>query len=158
MKPDSAANSGITDPANFPGTICHLAAFVLDNTTRKGKLEMAQPRILVAEDEAIVACDLIDTVEEAGYFVEGPHRDISSAMLAFQKQKPDLAILDVQLGDGVVYPLARKLAEEHIPIIFHTGNHSPHEIISQFPQSQALAKPCPPADILGAVTEALQTH
>ena len=56
---------------------------------------MGQPVILVAEDETIVAWDLCATVEEAGYTVEGPYTDISSAMLAYQKQKPDLAILDV---------------------------------------------------------------
>lgn len=118
---------------------------------------MPQPRILVAEDEPIVACDLIDTVEEAGFVVEGPHSDISSAMLAFQKEKPDLAILDVKLGDGVVYPLAQKLADEHIPIIFHTGNYSSEEVDSRFPGAHSLAKPCPPADVLDAVHKALET-
>ena len=73
---------------------------------------MGQPVILVAEDETIVAWDLCATVEEAGYTVEGPYTDISSAMLAYQKQKPDLAILDVQLGDGVVYPLAEQMMAE----------------------------------------------
>ncbi|NVE93517.1 response regulator [Altererythrobacter lutimaris] len=116
---------------------------------------MVQPRILVAEDEAIVACDLIDTVEEAGFIVEGPHRDISSAMLAFQKEKPDLAILDVKLDDGVVYPLAQKLAEEDIPIIFHTGNYSTDEVENRFPDAHSLAKPCPPAEVLEAVNAAL---
>ncbi|XUU60486.1 response regulator [Erythrobacter sp. HA6-11] len=116
---------------------------------------MVQMRILVAEDEAIVACDLIDTVEEAGFVVEGPHRDISSAMLAFQKEKPDLAILDVKLNDGVVYPLAQKLAEEHIPIIFHTGEYSTAEVASAFPEAQSLAKPCPPAAVIDAVNTAL---
>ena len=116
---------------------------------------MSHARILVAEDEVIIACDLIDTVEEAGFVVEGPHRDISSAMLAFQKQKPDLAILDVSLKDGVVFPLARKLAEEDIPIIFHTGNYSRDEMAKHFPQAQALLKPCPPAEMLEAVNGAL---
>ena len=68
----------------------------------------SQPiRVLVAEDEMIVGHDLCDTVSEAGYLVEGPFDDLSSAMLAFQKSKPDIAILDVQLGDGIVYPPRR---------------------------------------------------
>ena len=49
-------------------------------------------RILVAEDEPIVAFDLCDTVEEAGYEVEGPYSGVSSAMLAARKGKPYLAI------------------------------------------------------------------
>ena len=117
---------------------------------------MEQPSILVAEDEAIIAFDLCDTVEEAGFRVEGPHRDISSAMLAFQKRKPDLAILDIKLDDGMVFPLAQKLADEDVPIIFHSGRFSLDELEERFPQATALAKPCPPADMLETLTRVLE--
>ena len=117
---------------------------------------MGQPVILVAEDETIVAWDLCATVEEAGYTVEGPYTDISSAMLAYQKQKPDLAILDVQLGDGNVFPLAEQMMAEDIPVIFHSGNYTPDEVAERFPQSHALAKPCPPAAIIDSVQNALR--
>ncbi len=113
-------------------------------------------RILVAEDEMIVAFDLCDTVEEAGYEVEGPHAGISSAMLAFQKEKPDLAILDISLHDGNVFPLARKLEEENVPIIFHSGRHSRSEVEEHFPTATTLEKPCPPADVMQAVSNALE--
>lgn len=95
-------------------------------------------RILVAEDEMIVAFDLCDTVEEAGFEVQGPHAGISEAMLDFQKEKPDLAILDVQLDDGIVFPLAQILADENVPIIFHSGQHSSEEVKSRFPEAVTL--------------------
>lgn len=114
-------------------------------------------RILVAEDELIVAFDLCDTVAEAGFEVEGPHSGISSAMLAFQKEKPDLAILDISLDDGNVFPLARKLAEEDVPIIFHSGRHSREEVEAHFPSAVTLQKPCPPTDMLEAVNKVLET-
>ena len=114
-------------------------------------------RILVAEDELIVAFDLCDTVEEAGFEVEGPHSGISSAMLAFQKEKPDLAILDIQLDDGHVFPLAQKLADEDVPIIFHSGRHTHEEVEVHFPTATTLAKPCPPSAVLKAVNEVLET-
>ncbi|MEP5938449.1 MAG: response regulator [Erythrobacter sp.] len=116
---------------------------------------MAQPKILVAEVERVIAFDLCDTVEEAGYRVEGPHSDISAAMLAFQKDKPDLAILDVQLDDGIVFPLAKKLEAENIPIIFHSGRYSRDEVIEHFPDAQTLAKPCPPSAMIDAVSKVL---
>lgn len=119
---------------------------------------MTQPKILVAEDEFIIAFDLCDTVEEAGFEVEGPHSDISSAMLAFQKDKPDLAILDVQLGDGNVFPLAQKLMEEDIPVIFHSGQFSSEEVEERFPGAKALSKPCPPSVMLNTVSQALAAH
>merc|ERR1711907_553836 len=84
----------------------------------KRRARMGQPlRVLVAEDELIVGYDLCDTVAEAGYLVEGPYDDLSSAMLAYQKAKPDIAILDVQLGDGIVYPLAEQMMAEDVPVI-----------------------------------------
>jgi DNA-binding response OmpR family regulator len=116
---------------------------------------MDKPVILVAEDERIVGHDLCDTVEEAGFAVSGPFENVSSAMLAFQKSKPDLAILDVQLFDGNAFPLAEKLLAEDVPVIFHSGNFEPSEVQARFPQSTALAKPCPPAAIIDSVTEAL---
>lgn len=119
---------------------------------------MTQPRILVAEDERIIAFDLCDTVEEAGFAVEGPHPDISSAMLAFQKDKPDLAILDVELDDGIVYPLAKKLEEENIPIIFHSGRRSKDEVKEQFPDAKALSKPCPPSVMIKTVNKVLEVN
>ncbi|QUL38192.1 response regulator [Erythrobacter sp. JK5] len=112
-------------------------------------------RILVAEDEMIIGIDLCDTVAEAGFSVEGPHSGISSAMLAFQKEKPDLAILDIQLDDGIVFPLAQKLAAENVPIIFHSGRHSRAEVEAHFPTATTLEKPCPPAAMLDAVNEVL---
>ncbi|RXZ65604.1 response regulator [Pelagerythrobacter rhizovicinus] len=119
---------------------------------------MNLPRILVAEDEFIVAFDLCDTVEEAGFQVEGPHSEISTAMLAVQKSRPDLAILDVELEDGDAFPLAEALMAENIPVIFHSGQFSPAEVRERYPSAIACAKPCPPNVMLEKVQKALKTH
>lgn len=113
------------------------------------------PVILVAEDEAIIGHDLRDTVEEAGYIVEGPHGNVSSAMRAVQANRPDLAILDIELDDGVVYPLAERLMEERIPFIFHSGHVPMAEMAARFPNARALEKPCPPSEMLDSVADAL---
>jgi DNA-binding response OmpR family regulator len=112
-------------------------------------------KILIAEDEMIVAFDLCDTVEEAGYEVEGPHAGISSAMLAFQKEKPDIAILDVELADGNIFSFARKLEAENVPVIFHSGSLSRREIEDRFPEAIVRMKPCPPTAMLDAVDLAM---
>tara|TARA_B100000678_G_scaffold258258_1_gene237703 strand:+ start:434 stop:847 length:414 start_codon:yes stop_codon:yes gene_type:complete len=109
---------------------------------------MEQPVILIAEDEPIVGLDLSDTIAEAGYEVEGPYDDLHSAMLAFQKRRPDLAILDIRLHDTVVYPFAEKLIAEDVPVIFHSGHLPLDEVSDRFPDALALAKPCPPGDII----------
>ena len=116
-----------------------------------------QLRVLVAEDELIVGYDLCDTVAEAGYDVAGPFEDLSSAMLAYQKAKPDIAILDVQLGDGVVYPLAEQMMAEDVTVIFHSGQLTPNEVARRFPHAQALSKPCPPAAVIDTIQRAAGT-
>ncbi|GMN12607.1 response regulator [Altererythrobacter sp. MTPC7] len=116
---------------------------------------MEKPTILVAEDERIIGFDLCETVAEAGYEVDGPFEAVSSAMLAYQKNKPDLAILDVQLGDGVVFPLAEKMMAEDVPVIFHSGHYSGDDVSRRFPRSRTLSKPTAPAQILSEVKQAL---
>ena len=64
-------------------------------------------RILVAEDEMVIAFDLRDTVEEAGYEVEGPYAGTSSALRACEGKRPDLAILDVSFGGDDSFRLQR---------------------------------------------------
>ena len=118
---------------------------------------MAHPVILVAEDEPIVAHDLCDTVEEAGFIVEGPFDDASSAMLAFQKHKPDLAILDINLAGGTAYSLAEKMMAEDVPVIFHSGEVTSAEVQALYPNASALSKPCPPNVILDTVQQALDS-
>lgn len=116
---------------------------------------MKNPVILVAEDEMIVAHDLCDTVEEAGFTVEGPFDDPSSAMLAFQKHKPDLAILDINLMGGTAYSLAETMMAEDVPVIFHSGQVDSEEVHARYPNASALSKPCPPALIIETVNQAL---
>ena len=114
-------------------------------------------RILVAEDEPIVAFDLCDTVEEAGYEVEGPYSGISSATQACESDRPDLAILDITLEDGDVFALAERLEADNVPIIFHSGSNAEKDVKARFPGATTLTKPCPPADMLNAVNGALES-
>ena len=116
---------------------------------------MAQPVILVAEDEPIVAHDLCDTVEEAGFTVEGPFDDASSALLAFERNKPDLSILYINLHGGTAYSLAERMMAEDVPVIFHSGQVTSEEVHALYPKASTLSKPCPPALILETVQQAL---
>ena len=111
--------------------------------------------VLVAEDELIIGFDLCDTVQEAGFEVAGPYDTAQSASEAVDRRTPDLAILDIKLDDGDVYPLAEKLMAANVPVIFHSGNVGPDEVSERFPRAHALAKPCPPDRIISTMQEAL---
>jgi DNA-binding response OmpR family regulator len=116
---------------------------------------MAQQCVLVAEDEMIIGFDLCDTVEEAGYEVAGPYDTASSAIDSLERRTPDLAILDVRLDDGEVFPLAEKLMAANVPVIFHSGEVSTKEVNGRYPHAHALSKPCPPNQIIATMREAL---
>ncbi|MFC3592522.1 response regulator [Novosphingobium piscinae] len=96
------------------------------------------------EDEFIVALDLSGMTEDLGYVVTGPFATLSEGVLAIQGQRPDAAILDVQLADGDVFPLADELTRMGVPIIFHSGHADSQSLISRYPGACSASKPCSP--------------
>ncbi|AMN45327.1 two-component response regulator [Rhodoplanes sp. Z2-YC6860] len=97
-------------------------------------------RILVVEDEALVAIAIREALEEQGYSVIGPCNRVTDAMVALRHNRVDAAVLDVNLGDVSVYPLADTLAAESIPFIFVTGYGS-EELDRRFLTVPILQKP-----------------
>jgi DNA-binding response OmpR family regulator len=78
-------------------------------------------RILVVEDEAIIAWGLADSLESHGCEVVGPAYDLAQAEQLSRDQALNGAILDVNLGSDKVFPVADTLAEGHVPFCFVTG-------------------------------------
>ena len=115
------------------------------------------PKVLVVEDEFIIALDLSETVKDLGYRIEGPYVSKENAFVAIDRELPDLAILDVFTADGEVYPLADVLTEAGVPIIFHSGHITAIEMQVRYPQAQAVAKPCPPDQLIGMLQAALES-
>ncbi|MBO0937035.1 response regulator [Fibrella sp. HMF5335] len=82
--------------------------------------------ILIVEDNTITAMHLRQTLEKAGHTVTGMARTLQSAVTAVKTQRPDLALIDIQLdekstGNGIA--TARELLEQHhMPIIFLTAD------------------------------------
>jgi CheY-like chemotaxis protein len=80
-----------------------------------------KPRILVVEDEAFIAVMLADMLEELGYDVAASASQISQAKDFLAAEKVDIALLDVNLGNEKIDPVADLLAERACPFIFTTG-------------------------------------
>jgi len=115
------------------------------------------PRVLVVEDEFLIALDLAETVRALGCRVDGPHVAQKTALAAIEQAMPDCAILDVMVEDGEVFPLADKLQQAGIPILFHSGHADPKELCQRYPQAKAAQKPCPPAELVEFLTNALNS-
>lgn len=116
-----------------------------------------QPKILVVEDEFIIALDLSETVRDLGFDVQGPHASTSHALIAIDQQMPDFAILDVMTADGEVFPLADALTEAGVPIIFHSGHLRQEDVAERYPNAQTAAKPCPPNQLISLIEKARES-
>ena len=80
-------------------------------------------RILVAEDETIIRLDLREILERAGFEVCAEARDGEEAVALAEREKPDLAILDVNLKGESVWPVATALRAKGIPFVLASGGH-----------------------------------
>jgi PAS domain S-box-containing protein len=78
-------------------------------------------RILLVEDEALVAMMIQECLAESGHSVIGPISRASDALAAAKDADYDAAILDINLGDGMAYPVADILSARGVPFVFVTG-------------------------------------
>ena len=85
---------------------------------------LADKTVLLVEDDPVVASAMLFALEEGDANVAGPARRLRTAMRELDRQLPDAAILDVELLDGNVLPLAHRLQEEGVPFVFYTAHAS----------------------------------
>ena len=119
--------------------------------------ELAFRRILVVEDEYILAAELAQFLERHGATIVGPFNSVSSAMEALAREAVDGAVLDVNLGGERVYPVADALIARSVPIVFATGYDEllMHRPYLGLPRCQ---KPIDKQALLKALREALEAR
>jgi CheY-like chemotaxis protein len=86
-----------------------------------GKRMLDGQRILVVEDEAMIALDLHETLRECGATVVGPAGTPDEALAFIEAEKVDCALLDIKLGDEDVSAVAVALEKLAVPIILVTA-------------------------------------
>lgn len=110
--------------------------------------------VFVVEDEALVALNLEDLLDDLGCTVIGPAMRLGKAkeMLdgAFQA---DVAILDVNIAGEPVFPIAEQLADKGIPIIFATG-YGQAGLPASWHSNPILQKPYTMDDVIGSLSRA----
>ncbi len=109
-------------------------------STQREKPEIAGARIMLVEDEVILALDLSMTLEEAGAAVVGPFHRLSEAQSYARVDALDAAILDIDVRGRDVFPLADRLRDAGVPILFHTARTRVDT--QRFPRSAVCRKPC----------------
>jgi CheY-like chemotaxis protein len=97
-------------------------------------------RLLLVEDEILVAMMMRDVLTEFGFTVIGPFPRVSEAMVAAVHDDIDAGIIDVNLGGEFVYPVADVLVARKIPFVFITG-YGVESIDGRFGQVPIIKKP-----------------
>ena len=108
-------------------------------------------RILVVEDDIIVALPLVEYLKDAGAEVIGPITDVPRALQIASHDKLSGAVLDVNLGKLDVWPVARILAARGIPFIFATASSPAKLEAASFGDVPRLTKPYREADAAQAL-------
>ncbi len=112
----------------------------IDELTRSTSLTIGGNRILVVEDEPLVAMNLSKSLAELGFSVIGPYSTLAKAVAAAGEREVDAALLDVNLSGETVYPVADILASKNVPFAFITG-YGPQALTSKYANAPVLQKP-----------------
>jgi CheY-like chemotaxis protein len=108
-------------------------------------------RILVVEDEYLIAMSLADALENVGSVIVGPVSSVDKAIKTIEAEPHiDAAVVDVNLGGVLAYPVADMLIARKIPFVFTSG-YEDNVLRERYSQ----VKNCPKPYLFRAMEEAL---
>jgi PAS domain S-box-containing protein len=125
MEPEHAGTERRADKESVPAEV---------------RLAISGNRVMIVEDEALVAMVVSESLSLLGCSVVGPFSRCADAIAAVEADEVDAAILDVNLDGEMVYPLADVLAEREVPFIFVTG-YGAESIDRRFAHIPVIQKP-----------------
>jgi len=106
--------------------------------------------VLIVEDEAIIAVNLQDEFQDAGFKVAGPFTTCGAALEWLGNATPHAAVLDSMLSDGACRDIARDLSRRNVPFLVYSGHRSDDALRAEFPTVTWIEKPAPPAALIEA--------
>jgi len=86
--------------------------------------ELEGVRLLVVEDDYLVAADMCSALMRRGAIILGPAGNLRRTRELLRQQRPDCALLDLNLNGTLAFELAEELRREGVPTIFTTGYDS----------------------------------
>ncbi|HYD71223.1 HWE histidine kinase domain-containing protein [Azospirillum sp.] len=140
-----------TQPAPAPGA----APGTAQAGARDGGRRLDGRRVLVVEDNAVVAMALVEALTRAGCAVVGPAATVDAALRIVREEAIDGACLDVDLQGQVVFPVAEVLAARNVPFVFCTGFGDLGLPSGRWAEVPLLRKPVSPQELAAALSRAL---
>ena len=112
------------------------------------------PRVLVLEDEPLIAMMMRDWLAELGCETLGPAQTVQAALALIESNPPDAAILDISVGKEDCYPVADRLQDQAVPFAFATGRAGDN-IASRHQAAPRLSKPFDFEAVSGVISKLL---
>lgn len=112
-------------------------------------------RVLVVEDDVLLAMDLRETLADAGAIVVDVCQTLNEGMARANVEDFAIAVLDFSLGSETVSPLARRLVRRGLPFILYTGKSRSEPSLAEWSDQQIVKKPAPIPVLLSALRDAL---
>jgi DNA-binding response OmpR family regulator len=109
------------------------------------------PCCLVVEDQALIGMALEASLEDAGFRIAGPFTRMDDAVSWLARHTPDIALLDLVLGDGSCTRLATTLRERGVPFAIYSGVRPPAERPPELAGVPWLEKPVSRGDLAAAL-------
>jgi two-component SAPR family response regulator len=104
------------------------------------KNTLAGRRVLIVEDEAMIAMMIEDMLAEIGCEIVGPASHIAEALRVIESEDFDAAVLDVNVNGLQIFPVAAALRSKGVPFVFATG-YGASGISSEYSDEPVLQKP-----------------
>jgi DNA-binding NarL/FixJ family response regulator len=120
-----------------------------------GSVELRGLRILLVEDEFLVAMELETMLQDLGGEVIGPLGSLDEAVAVAREEALDLAVLDVNVGGRLVTRVADALAARDIPFVFCTG-YDAASLPGRHAAAPILMKPCQAHELKNALLSSLR--
>jgi response regulator NasT len=122
--------------------------------------ELARPSVIVAEDEAIIRLDIVETLKESGFDVIGQAGDGAEAVRLALELKPQLVLMDIKMPGTDGLQAAEILAQHKVPVVLLTAFSSPElvERASEAGVYSYVVKPFNPSNLIPALRIALSLH
>jgi CheY-like chemotaxis protein len=98
-------------------------------------------RILIAEDEAMIALDLESVLQDLGCEIIGPVADVEDLVQQLEAHHPDGALLDINLRGKQVFAVLPRLIQQGVPVIITSGYDDVTLIPQDFRELPRLSKP-----------------
>ena len=109
-------------------------------------------RVLVVEDDYLIAQLFDEMLKSAGCVVLGPVPRLAEALDVAARERCDVAVLDINLGGERVYPVAEILSGRNVPFIFVTG-YAADAMPLEYAEQPRIAKPFRAAKLIGTLSE-----